>query len=620
VRLRRALLVLLGAAGVLATPSLAQQETPPDVPSGNARIVGRVLQGDANQPVPGVEVVLYSLAPDGTPGLRRSQSDAAGAFAFEKVSATADVAYLVGARHQGIPVPGERVAFEPGTTTATADIRVADLTSDMSTLRIREQTLRIYREADGLRIEETFAIEQAGNGIAYVPPAERGRRLPGLRAALPAGASDFRMPLGVIPEGLVRDGSALSYYGPFYPGLQDLVWAYRVPGGEPSAGEIRFALEVAPVRGAERFTVLVPEGAGVLAAPGLVQEGAVDDTGRKVARFRAAKPAGRYALTLRAPAARVDPSAVMVREVQIVLRADDAAIDVNETHLLALSGEGLLLGTPQSPLLRVPLPPDASDVRFGSDAPGLEFSAHPEGGVAVLGSASPGEIPIQIAYREPVAEGGARLARSFGTKVALLRVFLADTGRLAPSSARMHRARPVRTEDLNYLALEAFDVAAGEEVVLGLAPIPPRRAANAVAMKGIAALAAIGIVGWLFAPVAASRRAEAAPREHAEPEIGERARVYEAIHDLEHDFETGKVSAEDHTRIGADLRARAAALLSAEERAERGTLVALGSESKAPISLAGVSVPRSCARCSALAAPEHRFCAACGAPLGASAA
>ncbi len=534
-KLRPALAVLLWLA--LALGARAQDEAPPDVPAGDARIEGRVLQGDANRPVPAVEVVLYALSPDGTPGLRRTHSDAQGGFAFEGVSSTASVAYLVGARHQGIPVPGGRVVFEPGQKRASADIRVADLTSDMSRLRIREQTLRLYREADGLRVEETFALELAGAEIAYVPPSERKRRAPGLRAALPNGASDFRMPLGVIPEGLAREGATLRYYGPFYPGAQDLVWAYRVAGGETSPESVRFRFAFTPAPGVESFSVLVPEGVGAFDAPGLANAGAAEDNGRAVTRFTAAQPRGPLMFSLVVPPARIDPSAIAVHEVQIVLSADDAAIAVTETHLIAASGSGLLLGTPQSPLLRVPIPGDANDVRFGSEAPGLEFAPDPGGGVAILGSLSPGEVPVQIAYRVPVPEAGARLVRSFDARVPLLRIFVADTGRLAPSSPRLHRARPVRTEDLNYLTLEAFDVEPGEEIALTLDALPPRRAASPTTARAVGALAGLGALAWIALPFL--RRGDArglGDVQHDEPARDERDAIYDAIHDLDHYF------------------------------------------------------------------------------------
>jgi hypothetical protein len=600
-RLAVSLLALLAAAAP------AQDVPPPDVPAGEARIVGRVIQGADDRPVAGVEVVLYALTADGTPGLRRTTSDAQGAYAFDGISNAGNVAYLVGARFHDIPVPGGRVAFAPGEKSAATDIRVADLTSDTSRVRIREQTLRLHREANGLRIEETFALELAGDEIAFVPPAERRRRPPGVRATLPADFADFQMPLGVIPDGLERSGAQQRFFGPFYPGAQELSWSYRLPAEETGAEGDRFRFEVTPAPGAERFAIVVPEGVGAFDAPGLANAGPAGDDGRAATRFAAAQPRRAYTVTLTLPPARIDPQAIAVHEVQILLHADDAAIAVSETHVLAAQGEGLLLGTPESPLLRVPIPAEANDVRFGSEAAGLEFAAHPEGGVAVLGNLSPGEVPIQIAYRVPVGEAGVQLARSFGVRVPLLRVYVADTGRLIPSSARLHRARSVRTEDLNYLALEAFDVDAGEEVALALDPLPPRRPASPAVARAAAALAGLALLAWIVMPF--SKRG-ARPPDAEEAEDGaaarERAAIYDAIRDLDHDFETAKLSAEDYARLRDGMRARAAELI----RAEEGGAAAGGQPGAA----------RACAQCGALAASEHRFCAACGAALGAPAA
>ncbi len=599
----------------------AREQAPPDVPAGDARIEGRVLQGAQDRPVPGVEVVLYALSADGTPGLRRVRSDANGAFTFDGVSSMANVAYLIGARHRDIPVPGGRVAFAPGQRRATADIRVADLTSDTSGVRLRTQTLRLFREAQGLRIEETFELELPGDEIAYVPPRERRRRAPGLAATLPAGASDFQMPLGVIPEGLVRAGAAQRYFGPFYPGGQELTWSYRVASEEATEQGQRFRFEFTPAVGVETFSVLVPESAGAFDAPGLANAGRVEDGGRTVTRFTAAHPKLPLTFSLLAPPARVDPSAISVREVQIVLHADDAAISVSETHLVAASGDGLLLGTPATPLLRVPIPPGASDVRFGSEAPGLAFAPGPDGAVAVTGSLSPGEVPVQIAYRVPVSPAGARLARSFGAPVALLRIFVADTGRLLPASPRLHRTKPVRTEDLNYLGLEAFDVEAGEEVNVALDPLPPRGGASPALARGLAALGGLALLAWVALPFRA-RAGSTASADAGEPRQAEREAIYQAIRDLDHDFETGKVSADDHARLRESLRLRAAALIRAEAsaaaRAVSGEMA--GASHAPPATPAPADLVRACGQCGAATAPEHRFCPSCGAPLGAPAA
>jgi len=592
--LRRALTVLIALA--LAAGASAEGEAPPDVPAGEARISGRVLKGETTTPIAGVEVVLYALSADGVPGLRRATSDASGAFAFEKISGSAQIAYLVGARYEGIPVPGGRIAFEPGQTSATADIRVAPVSRDLSRVRVRAQTLRLYREAEGLRVEETLDIEQTGAEIAHAPKDARARVIAPVRATLPAGASDFRMPLGVIPEGLEREGSTVRYFGPFYPGRQDLVWAYRLGAAETTPDGASFRFAFTPAAGAESVSVLVPNEVRAFSAPGLASEGAADDNGRSVTRYSGA-PARGLEISLVAQAARVDPNALSTPEVQIVVQADDAAMTVSEMHLLRATGDGLLLGTPQAPLLRVPLPEGASDVRFGSEAKGLEFAPGPGGAVDVLGSFAPGEAPVQIAYRLAVPASGARLAREFGVRVPLVRVFVVDHGRLAPSAERLHRARPVRTNDLNYLAFEAFDVAPGERVALTLGALPPRSSASPTAARAVAALGALALVFWLLRHV--TTRAAAEPAAAAEPERNEREALYDAIRDLDHDFETAKVSAEDHAQLRGELRAKAAALIAAQEGAP-----------------APAEQPRACPQCAVAAAPEHRFCASCGTPLG----
>ncbi len=153
---------------LLALGARAQDESPPDVPAGDARIEGRVLQGD--------EIARYrasrSSSTRSRPTVRRA---CAARRAMRRARSRSRASRIPRASRtwservtRGSPCPGGRVSFEPGKKRATADIRVADLTSDLSRLRVREQTLRLYREADGLRIEETFALELPGDEIAYV--------------------------------------------------------------------------------------------------------------------------------------------------------------------------------------------------------------------------------------------------------------------------------------------------------------------------------------------------------------------------------------------------------------------------------------------------------------------
>ena len=61
----------------------------------------------------GLEVVLYALAADGTPGLSRGETGPDGEFSFTGVSGEPEIVYLVGVRYLDVPY-GERLSFPPG--------------------------------------------------------------------------------------------------------------------------------------------------------------------------------------------------------------------------------------------------------------------------------------------------------------------------------------------------------------------------------------------------------------------------------------------------------------------------------------------------------------------------
>jgi len=200
-------------------------------------------------------------------------------------------------------------------------------------------------------------------------------------------------------------------------------------------------------------------------------------------------------------------------------------------------------------------------------------------------------------------------------------VFVADTGRLAPRSERLHRRRPLRTSDLTYLHFEAFEVAAGEEVALEIGQLPPSARGSGTLALGLALAAAAG-AAWLLISPLRLRSTEGAGAPEAELSLARREReaLYEAIRDLDHDFETGKVAAEDHARLGDELRGRAAVLLGQE----RSRAPATGASSPVPpgaqraharSDLASGERRNECGVCQAPADPSHRFCAQCGAAL-----
>jgi hypothetical protein len=142
-------------------------------------------------------------------------------------------------------------------------------------------------------------------------------------------------------------------------------------------------------------------------------------------------------------------------------------------------------------------------------------------------------------------------------------------------------------------------VAPGETVAVDLASLPPPQPLPRAAAIGFVAAAALLSTMFLIAPLRSSRRSG----ETAEATTGavERAAVYAAIRDLEDDFETGKISADDRAEMLSELRARAAELV----RRERATT--------APLATPAVAAPPTCPQCAAALTAGARFCSHCGA-------
>jgi len=577
-------------------PAAPQQ--PPDVPSGPGSLSGRVLR-TGGVPLPGIEVVLYALSEQG-PGLRRARSDADGHYHFAGISTDPAIGWLLGARYQGVPFPGGRVRFGDGGIDLSQDVHVSDLTKDPHPIHVAEVSLQLSRGGAGgaLRVAETLHLRNDGEATFYVRAGER-HGAPAVRAELPKGATSFNMPLGVVPEGLERHGARLRYWGPVYPGSQELTYSYTLAAGQdPEEVHWRPLLP----SGAAQVTVLLPEGLGTWTAKGWKELKPRKEMGRSqhVLVQTQVRPGAALRASLHLPAARLDPSAVALEEVRLVVQMDDAALHVTETHTLQVKGDSPILGTAKAPLLQVALPAKATDLRFGSDGSGVRLIPAKAGGLAAVGTATPGELHVEMAYRLPIESLPARLERSFRSPVPLLSVFLADTGRLVPHSERLHRRRPVATQDQTYMHLEAFEVAAGEPVRLQIGVRAAPSTPSPTVVRGASGVAAIAIILLLVAPLRRSGVALASAEQ--EPETRrERESLYAAIRDLDHDHETGKLSDSDHIALRGQLRARAMALLREEQRE------ASSATSPTPAGL-------HCQGCGEAMEASHRFCPHCGAP------
>jgi hypothetical protein len=581
-------------------PASAQQV--PDVPTGNATIRGRVVHRSTGAPIEGAEVALYALPAEAPPGLRRATSGPEGRFEFADVDDDPRTTYLVGARHAGVPYPGARVQFTAGETEREIEVRVSDVTGDPSLARLTEVRMRIDWLGGRLQVGENLAFENAGELTVLVPPDARAGSRPIARVGLPNGAGDLSGPLGVVPEGMLRDGDQLAWWGPLLPGAHELEYAYEIAGAPGTASLDRTLPE------GVRLTVLAPLGGPRLVAPGLEAGETVSLLGRSYTPWSGEVGATRLALALELPEARVAPDAVSLAEVRIVGELDDAAWAGREEHVLLVEGDAPVIGNEGQPLLVLPLPEGARDMRFGVRESSAALVPAGDGGLAVLGPLAAGETIVDVSYKLPAGEPFV-LARHFAAHLPLLSIYVADVGRMGIESDRLHKRRSVRTSDRSYLHLEAFEVAAGERVAFEVTRLP--RAARLSPNVGLLAMGAFAITAILFivSPLRASPETPAA-RAEAGGARRERDSLYAALADLEHDHETGKVDDTDYATMRADLRGRALELLQQERVASPAAEPAAPEVPAAPTAKAtGI---RFCRGCGHGVEPEDRFCARCG--------
>lgn len=616
--MRQACVAILLGSLVIAAAAHAQHDdaaaSVPDVPAGAGRLVGTIQNADAPTQVAGVEVLLYALPPSGTPGLRRARSDAQGDFVFEGIANDPETAYLIGARYAGIPYPGERISFTEGQQELKVTVRVGEPTESAKAIAVTESQLEVAWAGGRLGVAELLRFENRGDRTAFVAAARRTEAGPLLRATLPAGAEEFEIPLGIQPEGLVREGAELRFYGPVYPSSwpgplareQGLAFQYTLPStGGPAKIEKVFP------SGAERVVVITQVGGPKVAVAGAREEAAPAPAepaagGAPTRRLVVDRvpPGGRVTLRIELPETRVDPDAVRLDETRIFLELDDAALQVQEQHMLHVSGDLPVVGENGAPLLAIPLPEGAVDVRFDRDAFALGLAPDDGVGAVLHGPLPPGESSVQISYHLPLTSGEAIFEKRVGRTLPLLSIYVADTG-IRVASERLHRRRPVKTTDRTYLALEAFQVDPGETVRLALAPLGPPLQLPRYALFAAVALAAGVIASFLFAPLRGAGTREALPEDGTR---SEREAVYASLRDLEHDHETAKLSDDDYASMRGELRARAAALLRAAG-ATTSAQTNVAAPASAPQALA-------CSACAAPARAGDRFCAQCGATLG----
>jgi hypothetical protein len=286
------------------------------------------------------------------------------------------------------------------------------------------------------------------------------------------------------------------------------------------------------------------------------------------------------------------------------LELDATSLSVTLEHQLTVDDGPPLAGTLEDPLLQLRLPTGAELTGVSDLAQPLGLRAA-DGGLALLGPIGPGEHQVAYSYRVPVHDQAAEVELSMSKALPVLNVLVADTG-VAIESDRLHRRRPFRSGTRIYLHREAYRLAPNESVSFRVTPLRQRAIPRRASLFLI--LAAAGFAAWfLIGPTLRAGDFEADVADTS-PLTRERETVTQSILDLDNDFETGKVSADDHARMRAELRARALELLRQEREtparaAERTTARATEPEQ------------RFCTSCGVRVDPAWQFCAGCGAKI-----
>jgi hypothetical protein len=605
-----AILTALSASAVGAEPSTPLGNFPgipahpldsiQEVAAGPAAIRGRVVHERESADVGGITVVLYALPRAGQPGLSGAVTDETGAFAFESIANDPAIVYLLGANYAEIPF-GARFSFEAGELERQIELSVADATSDTSGAAVGEVRIEVEKNCESLSVHESHRLDNPGTRAIFIPEAERNGREPILVVTLPDGASEPQSELG---ETLERDGNTLSFWGPLRPGQQELEFSYQIPERGPA-----FEMRRSFPSGARRLVLVErPDG------PTLTRSGSDD------AELR---PGDSIALRVELPAAADAVERISALESRIWLELDGAALTVDQQYTLSVEGDTPLRSATGAPLLCVPLPEGASDLRFSSGAFAMGVARDASGALAIRGPLPAGETEIALRFLLPIERDDPLFSQVMPLDTPLVSVMVADTG-LAIETNRLHRKRPIRRPDRSYLHLEAFEISAGEPVELRLRPLEARRALPKPAATGVAFAVAAIAIGFLIAPLRRVGAETSMPPSAASRAADQRGSVLTAIRGLDEDFEIGKLTEADYREMRLTLRAEAVELLRVERAAlaeaaesERAALAgAAGTEHAALAEAAGADgTPRSCPGCKAEISADARFCSQCGAPL-----
>ena len=283
-----------------------------------------------------------------------------------------------------------------------------------------------------LEVSEDVTVENADPRTVFVAEARRAGRKPAIELGLPAGARNVSGPLEPAARRRRGGGRAAALVRSGLPGRRRARLPLRaVLADRPRDDRAQPAGDADPCQraGADRRA----EDRG--ARP---RRGRADHR----ARARLPRPHRRARESPRARARRAGrrgttpPPSRSPRCASSETSTPPPSTG-REEHILRVEGDGPVVADGGTPLVAIPLPKGATDVRFGSPESATQLVPLPDGsGIGVLGPLAPGETALEIRYRLP-ADGGRLHAHA-----ALRRARAAPLGVRRRHRRPHHRVRP----------------------------------------------------------------------------------------------------------------------------------------------------------------------------------
>ncbi len=220
---------------------------------------GEVINGTEGSQAPmGLEVLLHRFGDEGQIQVLSTTTREGGAFTFTDVEVVEDSTYAVAVSYQDVlysaSVPSP-IGSQP------VELKVYEVIQDIDVLTVDAHAVLINEGPDE---ESVFALEAVGvindGDRTFVPDLEQPVNFNFMRFSLPEGATELDVGSDLPGGEIINIGTGFALTAPVTPGIHQVTYTYEMPYADGSA-----TIEKTFHMGADRFSVLLPEGLGFFA-------------------------------------------------------------------------------------------------------------------------------------------------------------------------------------------------------------------------------------------------------------------------------------------------------------------------------------------------------------------